>query len=186
MKLQSYDIRLRTALPILFTLFGVIWIWHSRIPEDQQFNSVIRAPQEGFQSPKINLPVLDGADWKTEDYEGHPLVINFWASWCPPCKAEMPDFQQASYEYSETDLIVIAINATNQDSIDNVRNFLEREDLNLLVLLDTNGNTSRAFQVHSLPTTYFIHRDGTISRTIIGGPIPLALLRTEIGKIIQE
>jgi len=83
-------------------------------------------------------------------------------------------------------LSIAAINATNQDSIENARSFLEKEEISLLVLLDSGGSAARAYNIHSLPTTYFIHRDGRISNILIGGPVPLALLRTEIDKILQE
>jgi len=171
---------------ILLVCVGLGWILLSRVPEHQKSQKALRAPQVGFQPPSISLLSLEGSEWNMEDASGRPLVINFWASWCPPCKAEMPAFERASEEYQDTDLIIAAINATNQDSIQNVNSFLQREDINLLILLDRAGVTSKAYNIHSLPTTYFINRDGRISKILIGGPIPLALLRTEILKLLQE
>lgn len=183
---KSYQPIKNTLFPLIGAALGFFWILFSRVPESDHRLEQVRAPQVNFQAPSFSLPALDGSEFVIDDLSNRPLVLNFWASWCPPCKAEMPAFQLASEEYSETDLIIVAINATNQDSIENAKSFLEKEKISLLVLLDSIGSTSKAYNVHSLPTTFFIDRQGTISKILIGGPVPLALLRTEIDNILQE
>jgi thiol-disulfide isomerase/thioredoxin len=184
--MKSY-ITLRTLIVSgIITIAGLAWIFISDASglnpnQEDQF-----APQVGFQSPPFALETLDGDNFVLSELSGRPVIINFWASWCPPCKSEMPDFQQAANEYSETDLVITAINATKQDSIQNVRNFIEKEEITFSIPLDRSGSVSKFYNVHSLPTTYFIGRDGKVMNILIGGPIPLPLLRVEIEKLIQE
>jgi thiol-disulfide isomerase/thioredoxin len=183
--MESYA-NLRKIIPIVFvSIAGIIWIWFSKASIHQEAQESTYAPQVGFQSPSISLQTLNGDGFHLSDHAGQPLVINFWASWCPPCRAEMPDFQQAFGEYGDTDLVIAAINATNQDSPNDARTFIEGNNITFTIPLDPTGATSNLYNIHSLPTTFFINRDGKISRIIIGGPIPLPLLRSEIDKLIQ-
>lgn len=98
----------------------------------------------------------------------------------------MPDFQQAYLEYFDTDLVLMSINSTSQDSLQDVLAFVEINRLTFPVLLDTTGAVTRTFNVHSLPTTFFINRTGIIRKVLIGGPIPLSLMRVEINKLLLE
>jgi len=113
-------------------------------------------------------------------------MVNFWASWCPPCRAEMPAFQQIVEEYHSTDLIIAAVNLTNQDSLSDAREFINKYQLTFPILFDSNGSASQAYNVYSLPTTFFINRQGYIQKIIIGGPIPISLLRVELDKLLEE
>jgi len=98
----------------------------------------------------------------------------------------MPDFQQAYIEYSDTDLVLISINSTSQDSLQDVLSFVESYQLTFPILLDTTGIVTRTFNVHSLPTTFFIDRSRIITKVLIGGPIPLSLMRVEINKLLLD
>ena len=184
--MKSYIKTQSILLSALILGAGMTWIWLSRIPGEMQSQVDIRVPQIGFESPAFSLPTLNGNQINSDDLTGRPYILNFWASWCPPCQAEMPDFQTVSDEFSDTDLLVIAINARNQDSIQNVENFLENKNISFMIPLDHTGAVSKDYNIHSLPTTFFIDRQGTIARIIIGGPIPLPLLRTEAENLLQE
>ena len=98
----------------------------------------------------------------------------------------MPDFQQASLEYRDSDLIILGANATNQDALSEVNQFILDHELSFPILLDMDGSTTREYQVHSLPTTFFIDRTGRISKVVIGGPLPLSFLRIEADKLLME
>jgi peroxiredoxin len=97
----------------------------------------------------------------------------------------MPDFQQARIEYADTDLEIIAINATHQDSLADVERFVQQNMLEFPILLDSGGNASHSYQIHSLPTTFIIDREGVIIKTLIGGPVPLSLLRIEANQLLE-
>ena len=171
---------------IIILIVGVVWIWLSRNPANDSLSNSLRAPQAGLYSPGFSLTTLDGSEVNFSDLTGSPVIINFWASWCPPCRAEMPDFQKAFVEFSETDLVITSINSTRQDSMQNILSFVKANRLTFPILLDTNGSVTSTFNIHSLPTTFFINRNGIITKVLIGGPIPLSLMRVEINKLLQE
>jgi peroxiredoxin len=174
------------TLSIFLLIGGIAWIWYSRIPENRDLSIQEPAPQVGFQSPPFNLMTIDGTHFNLSEINDAPLIINFWASWCPPCRAEMEDFQKAYQEFAQEDLVIAAINATNQDSLQDVNNFVQTYQLTFPILLDTDGSVLLAYNVHALPTTYFVDRHGKITNVFVGGPIPLSLLRVEIHKLLRD
>lgn len=171
---------------IFLILAGFVWVWISRVDPDATTPASIQAPQQGFLAPNFELETLSGSRVAIDDLRGKAVILNFWASWCPPCRAEMPAFQQALEENSDNDLAILGVNATNQDSLLDVENFLQEYRIGLTIPLDVNGQVSRLYQIHSLPTTFFINKQGIINKVIIGGPIPLSLLRIEIQQLLQE
>jgi len=184
--MKTYLDKLRIPVSIILLLAGIFWIWYSRIPADTLPSSSFQAAQVGFIAPDFKLDNIDSGILQLSDFRGKPVIINFWASWCPPCKAEMPAFQEAHQEYSATDLEIIAINAANQDSIGEVIQFINQNGITFPIALDRTGSTSVDYQVHSLPTTYFIDKNGVIQDIIIGGPIPLSLLRIQAEQLLME
>ena len=175
-----------TLVSIAITLFLFAWIWITRIPPSTQPPSSIQAPREDFLAPTFELATIAGEPVSISDLRGQPVILNFWASWCPPCRAEMPAFQQAWQEYGDSDLMILAVNATHQDSLPDIERFIELNGLTFPILLDTNGAVSAIYQIRSLPTTILINREGRITKTLIGGPIPLSLLRVEAELLLKE
>lgn len=179
--------KIQKASPALFIPFILVaWIWISRVPISSLPTAMIEAPKENFLAPDFTLNTIDGKPFTLQELKGRPVILNFWASWCPPCRAEMPAFQLAWQEYSDTDLVILAVNATHQDSIPEINQFIDQNNLDFTVLLDIAGNVSSAYQIHALPTTFLIDRDGIITKTLIGGPIPLSLLRVHANQLLQE
>jgi len=170
---------------VAILLAGLVWIWLSMVPEGSRINS-LEAAQVGFFAPSFSLTNLDDQTIGLVDFKDKPVILNFWASWCPPCKAEMPAFQQASLEFIDSGLQIIAINATSQDSTTQVRQFVDQYGLTFPVPLDLTGSIAKDYLVHSLPTTYFIDKNGIIVDVIIGGPIPLALLRIQANQLLTD
>lgn len=173
-------------LSALVSLSALAWLWFTRLGPDDQPTVAIQAPQEGFSAPSFTLQTVSGDSIALADLEGKALILNFWASWCPPCRAEMPAFQTASEEYSSTNLEIIAVNATSQDSLESVAGFLDQYLVTFPILLDTTGQVGRTYQVRSLPTTFFIDGNGVIQEILIGGPIPLPLLRVKANQLLEE
>ncbi len=184
--MSSYRFERRHLLSLFILLAGVFWIWFSRIPLDSGFVQSIIAPQENFLAPDFNLTTLSGNNFSLSEFRGSPVILNFWASWCPPCRAEMPAFQQAFTEYEDLGLIIAAVNATNQDSISEASAFVSENNLTFPVPLDKTGSVSRSYNLYSLPTTVFIDNQGVIRKIIIGGPIPTALIRVQVDKLFQD
>jgi cytochrome c biogenesis protein CcmG/thiol:disulfide interchange protein DsbE len=182
----SYPARYKITLSLIILALGVGWIWFSRTPLSSGSVDLLHAPQAGFSPPDFSLACLTGEEFKLSDMTGKPLVINFWASWCPPCRAEMPALNQISQEYGNSGLVVAAVNATSQDSLNDVSAFVSTYQLTFPIPLDSAGSAARDYNVHSLPTTFFITAEGVVNKVIIGGPLPVSMLRIEINRLLQE
>jgi len=174
------------ALSLAILLIGAAWIWVSASPAESMTGGQVPAPQVGFLAPGFNLPALGGGTISTDGLLGQPLVINFWASWCPPCRSEMPALQRVYDEYQDQGLVLLGINATNQDSISAATEFAEEYGLTFPNVFDTGGRATNDYQVRSLPTTFFVDREGIIQEIIVGGPISEALLRIRVEQLLRE
>lgn len=171
---------------ILILVFGAIWIGLSATSGASTTAGVIPAPQEGFLAPDFSLESLTGETIQLSTRRGQPVIINIWASWCPPCRTEMPAMQRVYRDFKAQGLEILAVNATNQDSATDAAAFADDKHLTFPILLDTSGSVSAAYQVHSLPTTFFVGRDGIIQEIVIGGPMSETLLRTRVENLLEE
>ena len=121
-------------------------------------------PQTGDAAPDFELPTPDGATLRLSDYRGRPVILNFWATWCGPCRLEMPELQRAQTEFdaaSDDGPIVLTIN--QGDSAERVNDFFAEVGLTLAALLDGNGDVGTTYGAFFLPTTVMIGPDGTVT-----------------------
>lgn len=125
----------------------------------------------GQPAPDFALRDLDGRVVRLSGYRGQTVVLNFWASWCGPCRVEMPELLRA-YEQRRAsgDLVVLAVDRLHEDSEGAVRAFVREFGLSFPVLLDADEEVVRRFNVTGLPATFFIDRDGVV-RAIHVGPV---------------
>jgi peroxiredoxin len=178
---------IRFGLFVAIILAGLGWVIASpQLSADVDIAASASAPVKGYHAPDFQLQDINGFHYTLSDFKGRLVVINFWASWCPPCKAEMPAFQEVSNEYSIEEVIFIGVNVTNQDNINNVLEFLEDKDVTFPILLDQTGSVTNAYDVYSMPTTFFVDKDGIIQKVMIGGPIAKAAIRSEIEKLMDK
>ncbi len=138
------------------------------------------APKAGFLAPDFELPSLSGPVYRSGDLRGKPVLINFWASWCPPCRQEMPALQSVYAQYQDQGLQVLAVNVTDQDDPASVAQFAEEFDLTFPVLMDADGQVGRRYQVQALPTSFLVGSDGVIRQVYVGGPLDESLLRAQV------
>lgn len=175
--------------PALFSkfviFFAVIWIGLTLFlfPSPGNLN-VYEAPQKGFFAPEISLTSLNGEIINLSDFKGQVVLVNIWASWCTPCKAEMPAIQAMYEKYKADGFVVLAVNATNSDNINNVEIFVKNQNLTFPILLDKQGEISTTYQVQALPSSFFITPDGIINEVVIGGPMAEALLESRISSLL--
>lgn len=104
----------------------------------------------------------DGNTVKLSDFVGKPIVLNFWATWCPYCVVEMPAFDKASKELSDVTFLMLNATASEGESLAKAKSFIQQNGYEFPVLYDTRGEATRAFGVSSYPMTFFIDSDGVI------------------------
>ncbi len=109
-------------------------------------------------APALRLVDLDGRDWSLAQLHGRPVMLNFWATWCEPCRAEMPSLDLMALKYEREGLVVLTVNF--RESAPAIRRFLDAVPLSLPVLLDRDGAAARAFGVAVFPTTLMVSRQG--------------------------
>ncbi len=180
------DSRRFTTLMLTLLILGGGWIVASRDFTSRSAFTLSAAPQIGFAAPDFDLESLDGGRIKLADLRGKVVMVNLWASWCPPCRAEMPAIQHVYQQYKARGLEVVAVNATYRDSEAEARSFLTDLGVTFPVALDRDGLTNQRYYVQLLPSTYFIARDGTIGDMLFGGPMTEALIMGKIEKLLAE
>ena len=145
----------------------------------------VPAPQQGFLAPDFALKTPTGESIRLSDLRGQAVLINLWATWCPPCRAEMQSIERVYQEYKDQGFTVLAVNMTYQDDPLSVMPFVNEQGLTFPILLEETGEMAQAYQLRSVPSSYFVRKDGIINEVVIGGPMSEALLRTRIESILK-
>lgn len=132
-------------------------------------NVEVESEPEAILAPDFVMEDSEGNTVNFSDLIGKPIVLNFWASWCPPCKAEMPDFETAYQEMGE-DVVFIMLNATDgsRETKELAQAFIEEQGFSFPVYFDTSMDASYTYGISSLPTTLFIDKDGYLITGSIG------------------
>jgi len=125
------------------------------------------APKVGQPAPEFNVPALDGTTFKLSDFKGKPVWIVFWASWCPPCRAENPDIQAIYAQNKDSDLVVLAIDIGEDPSA--LSGYVKRTSLTFPIGLDLSTEVAATYRIAGIPTHYFVDRDGILREMRIGG-----------------
>jgi peroxiredoxin len=175
----------RIILYILILIAGASWILLSADSTGASTSGNTAAPQARFTAPDFTLQTPDGESITLSELRGQAVLVNLWATWCPPCRAEMPALEKMYREYKEDGFVVVAVDMTYQDDPLQVVPFTEQYELTFPIVLDVNGEAARAYELRSLPSSFFINRQGIINEVVIGGPMSEALLRTRIEEILR-
>jgi cytochrome c biogenesis protein CcmG/thiol:disulfide interchange protein DsbE len=175
----------RRILFIFVLLAGLGWIFVSADRGGSSTAGEIPAPREGFLAPDFSLQTPEGETIALSDLRGQAVLVNLWATWCPPCRAEMPSMQKLYHEYKDKGFVVLAVNMTYQDDPSAVVPFMQEYNLTFPILIEDTGNVARSYELRSLPSSFFIDRQGFIQEVVIGGPMSETLLRTRIEAILQ-
>ncbi len=133
------------------------------------------APRVGEPAPDFELPNLDGKTVKLSDYKGQPVWINFWASWCPPCRAETPDVEAAYKERHPQGLTLLAISIGEDAAA--VRNYVQAAGMTSTILVDSSQGVASRYHINGIPTHLFVDKDGIVRALVSGG-----LNRSTIGQ----
>ncbi len=148
----------------------------------QDLNNPIAGTQTADTAPDFTVYDTDGNAHKLSDYKGKPVVVNFWASWCGPCKMEMPAFQELWETYGdEVEFLMINIADGYSETVQSAQEFLATTDYTFPVYFDTEQSAASVYSVYSYPTTIFVDADGNIVNKYTG-----AMMHTTLERYIQE
>lgn len=141
-------------------------------------------PRAGAFAPNFALKTLDDKTLLLSDLKGKVVIVNFWATWCPPCRAEMPALQAAQAEHEAQGLVVVGVNQLEDVSL--VKAFQQASNYSLNFVLDSDGKTARAYNVAGLPTSFFINREGVIEHAEYGGAMTRALIESKLAPMLSQ
>lgn len=130
------------------------------------FPAPVLAPWGGGQAPALTLKDSEGKTVNLTDLRGKVVLVNFWATWCEPCRQEMPSMQRLRDKLARKPFAVLAVNVDEPET--RVRNFLNQSRLDLTVLLDPNKSATRAWGARVLPVTYIVGPDGRLRYRVVG------------------
>lgn len=136
------------------------------LPAELQTSGLEVSAAEGALAPDFLLEGLDGGEMRLSDLRGQPVVLNFWATWCKPCRQEMPQFVQAYNQFENQGLVIVGLNMQEGRSI--VRPFADDFGIQFPIAIDRDGEVGDRYRLLGLPTTFFIGRDGVIRSTFTG------------------
>jgi peroxiredoxin len=152
----------QVAILLAVLVVGGYAIWSALFTGDKSGSL-----KTGSEPPPFTLADLDGGTVSLSNYKGKPVVINFWGSFCEPCVKEMPEFERQYVKWKDKDLVILAINLS-EDTL-TVNNFVKRFELTYPILRDVSRKTERSYGLRQYPTTFFVKPDGTLMEVVVGG-----------------
>lgn len=171
------------GLLIVAVLIGVmvIGIVKDNIEDNTEFDDValgsevdFLATKEGLAlgevAPNFELKTLEGETAKLSDYRGKKVILNFWATWCPPCRAEMPHMQKYYEKQAKEDNVeILAVNLTTVDhGMEKITSFVSEYELSFPILLDSGGEMGAVYQAVTIPTSYILDAKGRVQSKFVG------------------
>ena len=152
---------------ILLFLLSIAILLGCTDPDRTSTRGLGEAPKIGYRAPNFRLNDLDGNEMSLAALKGKVVFINFWATWCIPCKAEMPSMEALYRDYKKDGLEILAISNDLQGE-PVVRPFVEELELTYTILLDSDYRVDDKYFIHSVPTSFIIGRDGIVTHELIG------------------
>ncbi len=191
------------ALPVLMvaTIVGGLWYFergrggdavdtggYGVVALPAALNATGRSPSSdvGRAAPDFLLPTADGGELRLSDLRGSPVLVNFWASWCTPCRKEMPEIVRAYDAHEAGGLVVVAIDLQEND--EQVREFAAEYGMKFPVVIDRTGQVAQAWRIggpiEGIPSSYFIDADGVVLARYYG-PMTAETIERELEKILE-
>ncbi|UOQ87189.1 TlpA disulfide reductase family protein [Gracilibacillus salinarum] len=171
---------MKKILPIVMLLAMAVWAVFNFVKQDSSAEEKDVGLQIGNLAPDFELQTLAGETVRLSDFRGEPVLLNFWATWCGPCRSEMPDMQRF---HEDTGAAVLAINLTDTETnTQNVPDFQKEYALTFPILLDEDGKVSKRYEIRPIPTTYIIDSDGII-QFFVFGPLNYEQMKLEFDKL---
>lgn len=181
---DGYNMQFLRALGVMIAAGLLIWTTGTRIPSLLPSGGTGQATAIGEPAPEFRLAGFDGDKKSLDDFAGTPVVLNFWATWCPPCRAEFPELVLLQQEFGER-VQVIGVNLTySERSIQSVRDFTQRYEPSFLHVLDQDGTVQAQYGIFAVPTTFIIDAQGIIVHRRIGA-VSASILRSQLNPLLD-
>jgi len=133
-----------------------------------------RPPEVGDEAPAFTALAMDGSEVHSDDLKGSPWMLNVWATWCGPCRREMPDLQELHDAYRSRGFQVVGVSVDNRAAGDAIRMFVDELDIEFPILHDPTAAIQDVYFLLGLPGTFLIDADGVIARKWTGPFLPMA------------
>jgi len=172
-----------TWTSLVIRLLGGAWIAASARPPGALAAGGVSAPRAGLLAPDFELRTLDGSSMQLSDLRGQAVIVNVWASWCPPCKLEMPALQRVYQEFKAHGLVILAVDAIQQDNLEDVQSFVSDNALTFPILLDERSEVLAGYQISAFPSTFFVDQEGVVRKVVIGA-VSEPLLRSQVEELL--
>ena len=187
-------------LGLLAVILGGLWYWDARgdgggandaygaveLPEAKNATGRAPAPEVGRAGPDFLLEQPGGGTLRLSDLQGQPIVLNFWASWCAPCRAEMPELVRAYAEFRDDGLEIVAVNL--QETNNKILDFADEFGIEFLIAIDRDGELKDVWRLGGpfggIPSSYFLDEAGIV-QDIVYGPLTDDMLVERIGLLLE-
>lgn len=169
---EAFALNIRKYLSVILVLLILVTALTSC--SQPEAAAPTQAPTESTETqaalaPDFTVYDIDGNEVKLSDYLGTPVVLNFWASWCPPCKAELPDFEEKYLTYGdEVQFLMVNLADGTRETVETASDFIAQEGYTFPVFYDSKSVAAIEYKVRSIPATYFIDADGYIVANAVG------------------
>jgi len=183
--------RLRAVRALLWAMVGVMavaWLFYaggleSILSMTRPAPAPVTTADIGQAAPSLRLPLVGGGEMDLASYQGRPVLLNFWATWCDPCRAEMPVFERAQQQYRDQGLVVLGVDLQERDP--EIVAFLTEIGVTFPTLVDRTGEVTRQWRATGLPTTFLIDRQGII-RDVRVGAFTDGMLEERLTKVLGQ
>jgi peroxiredoxin len=174
------------AMIVLVFVLGAVWIALTRVPPQAAagHDDLPPLPRASFTAPDFSLETLDGGTLTLRDLQGQIVLVNFWATWCPSCRAEMPAIQGVYEQYRDQGFTVLAVDIRESDA--QVAAFAGELGLTFPILMDRSGHVFDLYRVKALPSSFFVDQSGIIREVTIGGPMARAFVESQVMSLLTE
>jgi peroxiredoxin len=165
MEEKKFNLRAAITVSLIVTIALIVV---SLVQDDSALESLkMSSIREGIQAPDFTFPGLDGENISLSDYTGKVVLVNIWATWCPPCVEEMPSMQKLYNEFNGKNFEILAV-SIDADGVDAVAPFMKTHKLSFPALMDPKGTIKSMYRVTGVPESFIIDKQGILVGKIIG------------------
>ncbi len=187
--------RARAIVGAASLVFAAVWIAGcSALPFNLPFGGLNAASADsshptsvkvGDLAPEIDLTSMTGDHIVLSQLVGRPVLVNFWATWCGPCREEFPALVRKYKQYQSQGLVIIGVNFQDDNSDTGIQTFMRNTLVNFPIVRDTGERVGRMYRINGLPTSVFIDRKGIVRDIVVGGPMTDDFIDKQFTKINQ-